>query len=163
MKARKITMAITTLALVGVMALPVSAQETEQTKDTTITANVQSTYTLSIPASTQIEFEATSTELNGKLKVTGNVLPMQEVVVTAQADKFYNAAQNKDLPYRLMNGQTEFSSDVWDEDTLRDGLQEEKGKAIQLSIAIDEADWKTAEAGEYTGTITFTANLQDKQ
>lgn len=163
MRAKKITMGLTVLALMGTMALPVSAQETEQTKDTTITANVQSTYTLSIPADTTVKFEATSTDLSGKLKVSGNVLPTQEVVVTAQADTFHNTAQNTDLPYKLMNGSEEFTTATWDENTLRAGLQEEQGTAIQLSIAIDESDWKTAEAGDYTGTITFTANLQDKQ
>ena len=72
MKTRKITMGLTAFALMGAMALPVSAQETEQTKDTTITANVQSAYTLSIPADTTVKFEATSTDLAGKLKVSGN-------------------------------------------------------------------------------------------
>lgn len=163
MKTRKIAMGLTAFALMGAMALPVSAQETEQTKDTTITANVQSTYTLSIPADTTVKFEATSTDLAGKLKVSGNVLPTQEVVVTTQADTFHNTAQNTDLPYRLMNGSEEFTTATWDEATLRAGLQEGQGTAIQLSIAIDENDWKTAEAGDYTGTITFTANLQDKQ
>ncbi len=159
---RKITMGLTAFALMGAMALPVSAQENTESKDTTIRATIQSTYTLTIPAETTIDFEAVSTNLEGELKVAGNVLPSQEVEVTANAGTFHNTVQNTDLPYKLMNGQEEFKTSTWDEDTLRAGLQEGQGKAIPLSIAIEEADWETAEAGEYTGTITFTATLQEK-
>lgn len=161
MTAKKITTGLTALALIGAMALPASAQDTE-TKDTTIKARIQSVYTLTIPAETQIDFEAASTDLAGKLKVTGNVLPSQEVSVTAQAKDFHNKVQNTNLPYKLMEGQAEFQTAVWDEDTLRAGLSGTGyGKEIQLSIAIGEDDWKTAEAGDYEGTITFTALLQD--
>lgn len=162
MRAKKITMGLTAFALMGAMALPVSAQENTESKDTTIRATIQSTYTLTIPAETTIDFEAVSTNLEGELKVTGNVLPSQEVEVTAAAGAFHNTVQDKDLPYKLMNGQEEFKTAAWDEDTLRAGLQEGQGKAIPLSIAIEEADWKTAEAGDYEGTITFTATLQEK-
>ena len=166
MKYRKFAIGLTAAALVGAMALPVWAQENTQHKDTTIKATVESAYTLSIPAETTIAFEAASTDLAGVLKVTGNVLPSQEVEVTVQAKAFHNEAQGTDLRYKLVNKAdgNVFTGDVWDEDTLRDGLAGEgQGKAIQLSIAIDEKDWELAKAGAYQGTITFTAALQDKQ
>lgn len=166
MKTRKITIGIAALALTGAMVLPVTAQENTQDKDTTIKASVRSTYTLSIPAETTIDFKAASTDLNGVLKVTGNVLPSQEVEVTVQAEDFHNNVQNTDLPYTLVNkaDSNAFTGATWDEDTLRAGLAGEgKGKEIQLSIVIAEQDWKLAKAGEYEGTITFTAALQDKQ
>lgn len=161
---RKITMGLTAFALMGAMVLPVSAQENTESKDTTIKANIQSAYTLTIPAETQITFEAVSTNLAGALKVTGNVLPSQEVVVTATAGAFHNNVQNTDLPYKLMNGQEEFKTATWDETELRSGFeQESQAKAIQLSIAIAESDWQFAQAGDYEGSITFTANLQNVQ
>ena len=159
---RKITMGLTTLALMGVMALPVSAQGNTENKDTTIKATIQSTYKLTIPAETTIDFEATSTNLDGVLRVTGNVLPSQEVEVTAKAGAFHNAVQNKDLPYKLVNEENEFQNATWNETELRNGFEnEEDAKEIQLSIAIEESDWQFAEAGDYEGNITFTANLQN--
>lgn len=159
---RKIVMGLTAFALMGVMVLPVSAQGNTESKDTTIKANIQSTYKLTIPAETTIDFEATSTNLNGALQVTGNVLPSQEVKVTAQTKAFHNTVQNKDLPYKLMNEENEFQSATWNETELRNGFEnEEKAKKIQLSIAIEESDWQFAEAGDYEGNITFTANLQN--
>ena len=164
MRAKKIITGVTAFALMGAVALPVSAQDNTETKDTTIKANIQSTYTLTIPAETDIAFEATSTSLNGTLKVTGNVLPSQEVEVTAQAKDFHNHAQNADLPYKLMNGQEEFKIATWNETELRNGFENsQNAKEIQLSIAIEESNWKTAKAGDYEGSITFTANLQNVQ
>lgn len=155
MKARKITAGLMAMALVGTMALPVSAEE----KTTEITASVKSEYTLSIPANTDIDFNATSTNLDGTLKVTGNVLPTQTVTVSTQANRLYNSVQDTSLPYKLMNGQSEFQSATWNENELR----AETPKEFQLSIAITEADWNQAEAGDYSGSIVFTATMNDSQ
>lgn len=160
MRAKKITMGLTVVALMGAMALPVSAQDNTESKDTSITAKIQSTYTLSIPASTTIDFKETSTNLKETLKVTGNVLPTQEVVVTAKAGAFHNKVQNADLPYKLIDkrNDSEFTTATWSEDELRDGSKE-----LTLSVDITKEAWDAAEAGSYEGSITFTANLQDIQ
>lgn len=160
MRAKKITMGLTVVALMGAMALPVSAQDNTESKDTSITAKIQSTYTLSIPASTTIDFEKTSTNLKETLKVTGNVLPTQEVAVTAKAGAFHNKVQNTDLPYKLIDkrNNSEFTTATWSEDELRDGSKE-----LTLSVDITKEAWDAAEAGSYEGSITFTANLQDIQ
>ncbi len=163
MMKRKIVMGLTAFALMGVMTLPVSAQGSTESKDTTIKASVQSVYTLSIPAETQIAFEADSTDLAGALKVSGNVLPSQAVKVEVQAGAFHNHVQNTDLPYTLVNKAdgNAFTGDTWDEDTLRAGLEGAgTGKEIQLAVNIADTDWEAAEAGDYEGTITFTADLQ---
>lgn len=162
MMKRKMIMGFTAFVLMGVMVLPVSAQDNIESKDTTIKANIQSTYTLSIPAETTVEFEKTSTDLHGMLKVTGNVLPSQEVEVIAQVENFHNEVQNTNLPYILVNKANSkvFTGDVWDEDTLRAGLTG-TGKEIQLAVNIETEDWQKAEAGDYKGTITFTATLQN--
>lgn len=160
MKTRKIAIGLTVFALVGAMVLPVSAQE--KTDSTTIKANIASTYTLTIPKETTVKFNALSTDLNGTLKVAGNVLPTQQVTVTAQANDFHNAVQNANLPYTLVNKEDNktFTTATWNETELRNGLISGQGKAIQLSIDLLENDWNTAKAGDYTGTITFTADLK---
>lgn len=156
MKTRKITMGLAALALMGAMILPVSAAES---KDTTLTAEVPSTYTLTIPAATTITYGNTSTDLSGKLKVTGNVLPSQSVTVTADAKPLRNAVQNTDLPYTLENASGSFTTASWSEAELRSGLGGDgMGKEIQLSVKLKESDWNQAKAGTYSGSIVFTAD-----
>lgn len=150
---RKIIAATLSLTLMMGTALTVNAEE----KTTPINASVDSTYTLTIPAQTDIVFNAESTDLKGVLKVTGNVLPTESVVVTAEKKDLYNSVQNTTLPYRLMYGADEFTTAAWEEEELRAG-----NKEFQLSVAIEKTDWDKAEAGSYDGSIVFTAEMQTK-
>lgn len=152
---KKIIAGITYAMLMGAMVLPVSAEETP------VTATVDSSYELTIPARTDIAYNATSTTLNGIVTVKGNVLPNQIVTVSATPGALHNNEQNTDLPYTLVISDTtqQFSSDTWNEIQLRDRLNGGDGKTVSLSINITEKDWKNAEAGTYTGNITFTAEL----
>lgn len=151
---RKVITGLITAAMMTVMAIPAYAAN-QQSGTTNINATVDSEYMLTIPAETTIAFEAELTKLGGPLKVTGNVLPDQTVTVTATANPLANAAQGTALAYTLMNGTGEFTSDSWNEDELRSASKE-----IQLSVAIDKADWDNAEAGKYEGSIVFNAELK---
>lgn len=147
------------LVLLLAVAIPVSAEDKEGT--TPIEASVSSTYTLTIPAETNIEFNAESTDLKGVLKVTGNVLPTQSVQVTATTNALHNSVQNTDLPYTLKYDGNEFTSADWNETELRAGLEGDgKGKELSLNIAITKADWNNAKAGKYEGSIVFKAALK---
>lgn len=149
------------IALFFAAALPAYAQEPTQEKTTQLEAEVASTYTLTIPAKTTIAFNATETDLEGTLKVSGNVLPTQKVTVTATSNPLHNTAQNTNLPYTLkVKGENAFSSEEWDEDELRSGLTGE-GKQIALSVAITADDWNKAKAGKYEGSIVFSAELSN--
>lgn len=152
---KKIIAGITCAMLMGAMALPVSAEETP------ITATVGSSYELTIPASTNIVYNATTTPLNGIVTVEGNVLPNQIVTVSATPGNLHNSEQNTNLPYTLVTSNTtqQFSSDTWNETQLRDRLNGGDGKTVSLSVNITEDNWKSAEAGTYTGNITFTSEL----
>lgn len=54
------------------------------------------------------------------------------------------------------------TSEVWDETELRDGLNG-NAKEVQLAINIERDEWLKAKAGEYIGSITFTASLQNEE
>lgn len=144
------------IAMLSMLVLPVHAED--QSGDTTIKAKIDSTYTLTIPLETEIAFNAETTNLASKLKVTGNVLPTQKVDVTATSGNFHNSVQDTDLPYTLKDDKGAFTGASWSADELRAGL-EGKGKEIGLSINIAPSDWNQAKAGDYTGTITFTAAM----
>lgn len=150
---RKALAGIMSLALMAAVAVPVHA-ETEN-KTTTINTRVESKYELTIPANTTIDFNKPSTELNGKLKVTGNVKPSQTVTVSAATNKLENQDNaGASIDFALKQGASDFTSETWNETELRDGTKE-----FLLSVAIDQSAWDSAKAGDYTGGIVFTAEL----
>ncbi len=144
---------LTGLLLVSLMAtLTVPVQAAEQT--TLIHANVGSSYTLTIPKETTIDVNALTTPLNGTIKVTGNILSTQNVVVSAVTQPLHNDDQNADLPYTLKNGNQAFTSMNFNQNDLK------STKEVQLQIAINQEDWNQAPAGSYNGSIIFDAKLQ---
>lgn len=153
------------LAMLSAMAIPVYAEEnTVKTGTTPIEASIPSVYTLTIPSETDIQFNAASTDLKGVLKVTGNVLPTQSVKVSVETKALENSVQKTTLPYTLKYNGSVFTSDEWDETELRAGLAGEgEGKELTLSVAIESADWASAKAGTYEGSIVFTAAMQEKE
>lgn len=149
---KRVLAGIMSVMMMTTTALPVSAQE----GSTTVKATVDSTYILTVPAETSITYGAENTLLSGKLKVTGNVLPTEQVMVTASCGSLHNAVQNTDLTYALKDEQSVvFSSAMWSETELRGAAKE-----IGLKIYIAEDAWRQAKAGSYTGTITFNAEIE---
>ena len=65
---RKTLAGIMSLAVIAAVAVPVHAED----KTTELNTNVPSKYELTIPMTTEIDFNTLSTDLNGTLKVTGN-------------------------------------------------------------------------------------------
>lgn len=144
---------VLTAALCMTNMLPVYAAKNQQSGTTTVTATVDSTYTMTIPAETKIPFNQVETKLNGQLKVKGNVRSNEEVSVVAAANPLENE-KNEMISYVLKQGETEFKSATWSEQELREE------KAYDLSVTIPQATWDTAKAGTYTGGIVFTAELR---
>lgn len=153
MRNKKIVAGALGIVVMIAAALPVYAEN----ETTEINTSVDSTYTLTIPKKTDIIFNAESTDLTGTLKVTGNVLPTQSVVVTVETKDLYNSVQNTTLPYKLMNETEEFTTATWNEEELRS-----ENKEFQLSVAIEKSEWNKAVAGSYEGSIVFTADMQAK-
>lgn len=140
--------------------MPVYAESpSQQSGELQIKTEVDSSYTLTIPQNTDIEFEKTSTQLSGALKVSGNVDTDEQVTVTATANPL-SKASGETIDYALTDGTAAFTGAVWDEAELRAGLTNAEGqKAIDLYIEITEDEWSQAKAGSYAGTITFVASL----
>lgn len=144
---------ILTTALMITSMLPVYAAENQQSGTTTVTATVDSTYTMTIPAETTIPFNQIETKLNGQLKVKGNVRNSEKVSVTATEKPLEN--ENKEtIAYVLKQNGAEFKSATWSEQDLR------AEKAYNLSVTIPKEIWDTAKAGTYAGGIVFTAELK---
>lgn len=148
---RKTLAGMMSLAIMAAVAVPVYAED----KTTELNTNVSSTYELTIPSATEIDFNAATTALNGELKVTGNVKPDETVTVSAAK----NILENQDnagaaIEFALKKDASDFTSETWSEAELRSGTKE-----ISLSVAIEQSAWDSAKAGDYTGGIVFTAEL----
>ena len=90
-------------ALCAACAAPVLADET---KTTTITTTINPTYTVVIPAATNITFNHTDTNLNGTLHLSAAQLdPDHEVTISATEYELENQADNtKTIQFTLYEG-----------------------------------------------------------
>ena len=96
-------------ALCAACAVPVLADET---KATTIKANIPSSYTVVIPAETTIQFDHTETKLEGTLHLSAAQLdPGHSVKISATPNALQNsAATSETIPFTLYANNSPFDS-----------------------------------------------------
>ncbi|MGM0214220.1 hypothetical protein [Enterococcus sp. AZ109] len=136
--------------------IPLSTSTVALADTTELTANFESTYVLTIPSNQTI----TEKNVNiGDLYVTGDIAPDQLVQVTAETKQFERVGSNDVLPFVLKHNQSS---------TLLEDFQFEEadmlsGSETKLDLwtDINETDWSNAKAGEYKGSIVFTAELTE--
>jgi len=124
---------------------------------TLVTSNINSSFTMSIPATAAIVYGIEDSNI-GNFSVYGNLTPQQSVNVTVSHEAFVNK-NDKDatLPYTVTDGSgNELSNLTYDAQSIKDHL------ATPVHVRISKADWQVAHAGQYTGSITFTATLSNK-
>lgn len=163
------------------MATVVSAAESTTTLTTTVPA---ASYTLNIPADQTIEFGATETNI-GNVTVTNSAgfAEGKNLSVTVTYDEFTSAGLSTKIPFSLemsapsSYGTTEkplasgssmifkgtAAGTVKEKTTIRVtvgnmGAQSDE-PITGILLNIDSADWGKALGGEYTATITFTAEV----
>lgn len=146
---KKMTACMAVLFAAGSMIMPVEAAGTTQTGSTEITSTVNSHFTLTIPMRTEIPFETESTPI--AVQVIGNVKQGETVVVTTQEGALANKKGNGEIPYTL-----DVNEHTWSEAELRSAAPTVKSVNLKLT----PESWDQAQAGEYQGTLMFTANLQ---
>ena len=146
-----ILLAVAMMATMSVTAF--AANTTEGEAD--ITTSIAPTYTVTIPADVNVQFNATKTDF-GAIEITASQIhPDKCIKVALTTDgKLNNAIDNtKVIPYAIKDSEgTVFTSATY--------LTE--GDKTELSIHITAADWKAAYAGEYSDTVTFTVSYEDK-
>ena len=120
-----------------------------------ITTSIAPTYTVTIPADVNVQFNATETAF-GTIEVTASQIhPDKCIKVELTSDgKLENSIDaTKVIPYAIKDSTgAAFTSATY--------LTE--GDKTELSIHITANDWKTAYAGEYSDTVTFTVSYVDK-
>lgn len=149
---------------------------------TTLTTTVPpATYTLNIPADQTIDFGATSTDI-GNVTVTDSTgfAHGKNLAVTVTYDAFKSDSVSTTIPFNLSqigsssSGEQRTNLASGDQLLFRhnsNGAVYERASILvsgassylyfidNISLAVNSDAWGKALAGEYTGTITFTAEV----
>lgn len=170
---RKLFKTITAIAIAGTMATTAFAVNIDQDSDpqsanAVITTEIAPAYIVTIPADTQVSFNATETDF-GKVELTKAQLdPGKVVSVTVESDEELNnfKDETKVIPYKLnaqyvpAEGTTGLSAPF---NAKEQALSfSEAGQSFAMTIVIGEDDWNKAYAGSYSDTVTFTIDYVDE-
>jgi len=144
------------LAVMLVMSLSVTAFAANTTGgDADITTSIAPTYTVTIPADVNVQFNATETAFGAIEVEVAQIHPDKCIKVALASDgKLENSIDaTKVIPYAIKDSTgAAFTSATY--------LTE--GDKTELSIHITADDWNAAYAGEYSDTVTFTVSYEDK-
>ena len=147
---KKITPFLLALALLFALQAPAFAANPTG-GNVTITTAVDEAYTVTIPATTDIEFNALSTPI-GKISVdTARIEAGYQITFAASgADALVNGADDsKTIPYTLEDASGVFTSKSFTGVDIT---------GVPLMVKITQASWDAAAAGSYSDTITFTVS-----
>ena len=182
---KKIFAILLAVTLLASMATVVSAAESTTTLSTTVPA---ATYTLNIPADQEIPFGATSTNI-GEVSITNaeSFAVGKDVAVAFSYDAFTSSAVETTIPFTIsmVNSETngykkvvasnesivfkgqkdgtvaKYTTEIFSNMNVSSG--KETADLENCYILINSTDWGKALAGEYTATITFTAEVVVEQ
>ena len=151
---KKLFAVILTVALL--MSLSVTAFAANTTGgEADITTSIAPTYTVTIPADVNVQFNATETDFGAIEVAASQIHPDKCIKVALTTDnKLNNVIDNtKVIPYTIKDSEgAAFISATY--------LTE--GDKTELSIPITANDWNAAYAGDYSDTVTFTVSYEDK-
>ena len=151
---KKLFAVILTVAMLATMSVTAFAANTAG-GEADITTSIAPTYTVTIPADVNVQFNATETAF-GTIEVTASQIhPNKCIKVALTTDNELNNAidNTKVIPYAIKDSTgAAFTSATY--------LTE--GDKTELSIHITANDWNAAYAGEYSDTVTFTVSYKDK-
>ena len=121
--------------------------------DTILTTTINETYTLTIPSTLNIAFNATETPL--ELTVSNYRLKAENMIRLSQSwDGTLNSGSNS-LSYSLKYNGADVSSNSNPVTFTGNGT-------VELIVTIAQSAWNAAAAGEYTDTVTFTSAIVSK-
>ena len=151
---KKLFAVILTVALL--MSLSVTAFAANTTGgEADITTSIAPTYTVTIPADVNVQFNATETAFGAIEVEASQIHPNKCIKVALTTDNELNNAidNTKVIPYAIKDSTgAAFTSATY--------LTE--GDKTELSIHITADDWNAAYAGDYSDTVTFTVSYEDK-
>ena len=151
---KKLFAILMTVAMFATLSVSVFAANTIG-GEADITTSIAPTYTVTIPADVNVQFNATETAF-GTIEVTASQIhPDKCIKVSLTTDnKLENSIDaTKVISYAIKDSAgAAFTSATY--------LTE--GDKTELSIHITADDWNAAYAGDYSDTVTFTVSYESK-
>ena len=151
---KKLFALILTVAMLATMSVTAFADNTTG-GEADITTSIAPTYTVTIPADVNVQFNATETAFGAIEVEASQIHPNKCIKVELTSDgKLENSIDaTKVIPYDIKDSTgAAFTSATY--------LTE--GDKTELSIHITANDWNAAYAGDYFDTVTFTVSYEDK-
>ena len=157
------------ILLVAALLIPMATVAFAANTTTLTTTVPAATYTLNIPADQKIEFGTTSAKL-GELTVTNasGFASEKNLSVTVTYTDFTCADVSTTIPFTLFAknaSRTIYSGDAVVFNGKSDGTLDAEfhitntSKDSELIFQANSANWSKALAGDYSATITFTAEV----
>ena len=143
---------LTALVLVIVLSLSLSVTAfAADNRNTTITTSIDPTYTVTIPANTNVTFNTLSTSFGAVTLTAAQIDPGYAVKVELNASgTLKNQADNtKTIAYTVNDANG---------DAFTVGTYTTAGDKTDLTIDITQEAWNAAFAGQYSDTVTFTVS-----
>lgn len=144
-----------TLVMVLFMSVTAFAAEINQgsepkTADVTVTISIDPTYTVTIPANTNVTFNTLSTTFGSVKLDAARIEPGHAVKVELNASGMLKnqADASKTIAYTINDANGAFTSAQYTT----------AGEQTPLTIDITQAAWNAAFAGQYSDTVTFTVS-----
>lgn len=150
-----LAMVLALCLLCGATAFATTLTPNANQGTTTLTTTINETYTLTIPATLNITYGATSTDL--ELTVSDYRLKAENQLKLSQSwdGRLDHTNGSNTIPYVLQYNGAEVSSSS-------NYVTFTGNKTETLKVVIAEAAWNSAAAGEYSDIVTFTANIVKK-
>lgn len=138
------------LVIVLTLALSVTAFAAEDNRNTKITTSIAPSYTVTIPADTNVTFNALSTSFGSVKLETAQIDPGYAVKVELNASGTLKkqADATKTIAYAINDANGPFTSAQYTT----------AGDKTDLTIDIAQDAWNAAFAGQYSDTVTFTVS-----
>ena len=143
---------LTALVLVIVLSLSLSVTAfAADDRGTAITTSIDPTYTVTIPANTNVTFNTLSTSFGAVTLTAAQIDPGYAVKVELNASgTLKNQADNtKTIAYTVNDANG---------DAFTVGTYTTAGDKTDLTIDITQEAWNAAFAGQYSDTVTFTVS-----
>ena len=151
---KKLFALILTVCLLASMSVTAFAANTTGGK-ADITTRIDPTYTVTIPADVNVQFNATETAFGAIEVEASQIHPNKCIKVALTTDNELNNAidNTKVIPYAIKDSEGA---------TFTSATYLTEGDKTELSIHITANDWNAAYAGDYSDTVTFTVSYEDK-
>lgn len=153
-----ILFAVLTPVLFNCAENPIYAATAQTAGSATVTYHVDPAYQVTIPVDTSMRFNETETSYGNIVVEQAQIEDGKCIQVSLLSDftlKNFNNA-NAVIPYQIL------AEDTAENHPFTSAQYTKAGEETPLTIAIKKEDWKTAAAGEYADTVTFSISYVDK-